>query len=508
MLVLTVKTIIPVIGRELMPAMDTGIAKVAFELPPSATITDMEKQLTTIENIIKKTASVQMISSVAGSEPGEISFGGGGQTSQSAMITVSLATRDQRNKTIWEIGDQWRSEISKLPGIRSLQVYEFGASPMSTSRAPIDIVLQGRDSRVLGKLAAEIQHRLEGTPGLSDLTRTWWPDKPELNILVDQRNALRYGLTPATVASQMQAAVDGIPASGFSLKGFLDLPIRVSLDDKWVASTSLMADLDMDGQMDGQNGKIPLRAVAAISKTEGQTVITRENLQNTLDLTGYNRTLRISQVLEDIDTRLADMRWPEGYSMKMSGTASEMKESMGRVMKAVGIGIVFLVILLVGIFHSFLLPIPILIAIPLAIMGSLWGLLFYDKPMCMPAMMGIVLLAGIVINNSIFLIDFIKQARAEGMERNAALENSVRLRLRPVLMTTISTFVGMLPIIYETAVGLERMSPLGTAAGFGLLIGTVMTLVITPVIYSLLDDLACLFRHLFPGPVKKPLLET
>lgn len=103
-------------------------------------------------------------------------------------------------------------------------------------------------------------------------------------------------------------------------------------------------------------------------------------------------------------------------------------------------------------------------------------------------MMGIVLLAGIVINNSIFLIDFIKQARESGMERQEALEQAVRLRMRPVLMTTISTVVGMLPIILETAVGLERMSPLGTAAGFGLLAGTVMTLVVTPALYSLLDD--------------------
>lgn len=502
LLVITVRTIIPVIGRELMPAMDTGIAKVAFELPPSATIEEMGKQLTAVENIIQRTPSVQTLSSVVGSEPGEISFGGGGRTSQNAMITVTLATRDQRKESIWDIGDRWRAALSEIPGIRSLQVYEFGATPMSTSRAPIDIVLHGKDSRVLQKLATEVEHRLGGTPGLSDLTRTWWPDKPELNITVDSRTALRYGITPAAVARQMQAAVDGIPASGFSLKGFLDVPIRVSLEDKWVASASRMADLDIDGP----KGKIPLRTLATISKTEGQTVITRENLQNTLDLTGYNRTRRISQVLADIHIRLADMTWPGGYGMRMSGTAAEMKESMGRVMKAVGIGMVFLVVLLVGMFRSFLLPIPILVAIPLAIMGSLWGLLLYQKPMCMPAMMGIVLLAGIIINNSIFLIDFIKQARADGMNRRTALEHAVRLRLRPVLMTTISTFVGMLPIIYETAVGLERMSPLGTAAGFGLLIGTVMTLVITPVVYSLLDDLAGFFRRLFLYPEKKVIV--
>jgi multidrug efflux pump subunit AcrB len=127
----------------------------------------------------------------------------------------------------------------------------------------------------------------------------------------------------------------------------------------------------------------------------------------------------------------------------------------------------------------------------------MWGLLLLGKPMCMPAMMGILLLAGVVINNSIFLIDFIRQALAKGMDRNEALEQAVRLRLRPVLMTTVSTFVGMLPMILETAVGLERMSPLATAAGFGLLVGTVMTLVITPVTYTLLDDLRRLAARLW-----------
>lgn len=491
-LVLTVRIVVPLIGRELMPPMDTGIAKVFFEMPPATAIVEMENRLVAVEAILRKTSSVRMISSVVGSEPGEISFGGGGQTLQTAQITVTLDTRDQRDESIWEIGDHWRAELAGMPGIRSLQVYEFGATPMSTSRAPIDLVIHGRDSRVLQGLARELEKRLEGTSGLVDLTRTWWPDKPEVNITVDAWMARRYGITPADVARQMQAAIDGIPASGFRLKGFLDVPIRVSLDEVWVSDSAHLADIDIDTP----NGKIPLRALASVSDNQGQTIITRENLQNTLDLTGYNRTRRISQVLEETAGRLSGMDWPGGYGLVVSGTAAEMKDSMGRILKAVGIGLVFLVVLLVGIFRSFLLPIPILVAIPLAVMGSLWGLLFYGKPMCMPAMMGILLLAGIIINNSIFLIDFIQQARADGMDRASALEASVRLRLRPVLMTTISTFVGMLPIIYETAVGLERMSPLGTAAGFGLIIGTVMTLVVTPVVYSLMDDIGLFFRRL------------
>ncbi len=497
--VLTIRLLMPIIGRELMPPMDTGISNIVFQIPPSQGIGEMEQALNEVEAVLKDDPNVVMISSVVGSEPGQVSFGAGGQTAQTAFLTVNLTTRDQRDLSIWEINDKWRKEISLLPGVRSLQVYEYGASPMATSRAPIDLVLMGRDPQVLWRLGKEVFRRVEGLSGLVDFVPGWWLDKQEVDIRVDPRTARLYGATPSTVAEQLRLAVDGAPVTGLRLKGFLDVPIRVAYDDKWVASRERLEELDIFTT----TGPVPLRTLAHIEDLLSQTVITREDLENTLDLTGYNRTRRISQVLEGLGKRMDGLVFPGGYHMKMSGTAADMADSMPRVMKAVMLGLLLLLVLLTGTFQSFLLPLPVLIAIPLAIMGSLWGLLFLGKPMCMPAMMGIVLLAGIVINNSIFLIDFIKQARQDGMGRDDALEQAVRLRLRPVLMTTVSTFVGMIPIILETAVGLERMSPLGTAAAFGLLAGTVMTLIITPVTYSLLDDAGVSFSRLWKGRSRK-----
>lgn len=484
LLVVTVATVMPIIGRELMPPMDTGIANVAFELPPDAPIEAMERSLTEVERIISEEPSVLMISSVIGSEPGEISFGAGAQSAQKAFLVVNMKTRDQRERTIWEIVDGWRARMVQLPQLRSLQVYEYGASPMSTSRAPIDLVLRGRDSAVIESIRADIEKAFRGMPGLLDFTPSWWADKPELQIEVEPKMARLYDSDPASLAEQLRLAVGGLPVSRLRLKGFLDVPIRLSYANPWVSTPDRLGELDIYTPA----GAVPLRTLARMDTGMTQTAITRENLQNTLDLTGYNRTVRISQVLADIDRRMRAVSLPGGYGIEMSGTAAEMKESMSRMMAAMMLGSILLVVLLMGTFQSFILPIPILVAIPLALVGSLWALLLFGQPMCMPAMMGIVLLAGIVINNSIFLIDFIKQARREGLSREEAMVQSVRLRLRPVLMTTVSTFVGMLPIIFETAVGLERMSPLATSAGFGLLVGTFMTMVVTPVLYSLLDD--------------------
>jgi len=488
----TVRLVTPIMGRELMPPMDTGIMNVTFELPPNAGIARMEQTLTEVEAIIRSEPIVLMISSMVGSEPGEISFGAGGQTAQQALLVVNLTTRDQRRRSIWDIADDWRRAISAIPELRSLQIHEYGASPMSTSKAPIDLLVSGRDPRVLSSLSGKLLERLDGQPGLLDLTRSWWLDKPEVMVRPDPRMARLYGTSPGTIASELQLAVGGQPVSGLRLTGFLDVPIRVDYAERWVSTVEALSELDIHTP----GGPVPLRTLAGIETVPGQTAITRENLQNTIDITGYNRARRISQVLDGIQERLGGVPLPGGYSLSYSGTAAEMADSMPRVMKAVMLGMVLLLVLLMGVFRSFILPLPILVAIPLALIGSLWGLLITNKPMCMPAMMGILLLAGIVINNSIFLIDFIQQALHDGMAQNEAMEQAVRLRLRPVLMTTISTIVGMLPMILETAVGLERMSPLATAAAFGLLVGTVMTLVITPVTFTLLTDAGNLARRL------------
>ncbi len=493
LLVVTVIAVMPIIGRELMPPMDTGIVNIVLELPPSSKIEDVERSLTEAERIIQEEPSVLMISSVVGSEPGEISFGGGGQSAQKAFVIVNMKTRDQRERSVWQIVDAWRSKMEQIPELRSLQVYEYGASPMSTSRAPIDIVLKGRDSTVLDRISAEIQEKFRGMPGLLDFIPNWWMDKPEVQVRVDPKMARLFDSDPSALAEQLRLAVGGLPVSALRLTGFLDVPIHLAYEDRWVATPEQLTELDIHTP----KGAVPLRALALTENRQSQTSITRENLQNTLDLTAYNRTVRISQVLSDIGNRMRTVGFPGGYGFEMSGTAAEMKESMSRMMGAMMLGSILLVVLLMGTFQSFVLPIPILIAIPLALVGSLWALLIFDQPMCMPAMMGVILLAGIVINNSIFLIDFIKQARREGMDREDAMIQSVRLRLRPVLMTTISTFVGMLPIIFETAIGLERMSPLASAAGFGLLVGTFMTMIVTPVFYSLLDDAKAAWHRLW-----------
>lgn len=238
-----------------------------------------------------------------------------------------------------------------------------------------------------------------------------------------------------------------------------------------------------------QFGQIPLRAMSSLNPVRSQPIITRERLRNTLDITAMNRVYTIGQVAKMVKKRLSRIKTPGGYTIEVSGTAKDMKRSKSEMGKALLIGFVLLYILLVSMFHSFGHPVTIMAAIPLAIAGAMWGLLLFDKPMCKPATMGMILLGGTVVNNSILLLDFILAARKKGMSKREAILQSVRLRIRPILMTTVSTIVGLTPLVFEMAVGLERMSPLGIVAASGLFIGTFLTMIVIPVVYSSVDSL-------------------
>lgn len=484
--VLSMRVIPPLIGGELMPPMDTGIATIDFDTSSEDAPPEVEKVLSQIEEVVYRQAGVEKVSSLIGSEPGQISFGGGGATAQSGRLTIQLVDRKHRSESIWQIEDAWRAELQHMPGIRTFRVSEYGATPLSTTRAPLDIVLSGPDPLILDRLASRCQQALVGVPGLVDLRRSWYLDKREQRIRIDPLLASYYGSSPAEATREIQAAIKGIPATSMRLSGYLDIPIRIAYE-----ATDIQGDHDLEQvYIPTRFGPMPLRAMAQVKSALDQPFISRENLEDTIDLTGSNHSFTIAQVATKVQKRLAKIEAPGGYSIRVEGTMADMTTGKREMGKALLIGIVLLYFLLLAMFRSFGHPLTIMAAIPLAIAGAMWGLLLFDKPMCKPATMGLILLGGTVVNNSILLLDFILEARKRGMSKREAILQSVHLRIRPILITTVSTIVGLTPLILELAVGLERMSPLGIVAATGLLVGTFLTMIVIPVVYSSVDSLA------------------
>ncbi len=485
--ILTLKIVPPLVTGELMPPMDAGISRITIDMPSSYNINRVEKIVYQVESFIKKTAGYVSMSSVVGSEPGEISFGGGGATTQQANITVNLLTRDKRKQTIWEIQDKWRNKLRAIEGIRSFSVMELGATPLSTTKAPFDLILRSKNTKLLNIMANRVLAKFRKVRGLIDLRRSWYMDKPEVEIVPDAKLCKYYGVTTQTVAQYIKSAVKGNFASFMRLKDFIDIPINIEYKEKNLNEVSKLNDIYLPTKY----GQIPLRNLVKVKTKYIQPFITREDLQNTIDITGVNKVYTIAQVAKGAGKMMEKNKvvLPKGFDVRMSGIPANMLDARTRMGKALIYGLVLMYILLMSSYKSFSVPIVIMATIPLAVIGAFWGLLIFDKPLCLPAFMGMILLAGVIIKNAVLLLDFIIAARGRGVTRGEAIIQSVEIRTRPILMTAATTVIGLIPLMFSMAVGLERLAPLGIVAGVGLILGTFLTIIVIPVIYCAIDDL-------------------
>jgi multidrug efflux pump subunit AcrB len=476
------RVVIPLIGRDLMPPMDTGIFRVTFESYPNTSLARTEALLTQAETAIRRQPGVTMTSSTLGSEPGVLSFGSG-RNPQQAFITVHLVNRFQRRQTMWAIEGSVLAELQRMPGIRFPAVFDYGATPLSTIRSTVDLMISGPDPVVLDGLRKQVQHRLTTAGGLTSVVPTWTLDRVEYRFLPDPERLSIYGVNAAAVAAQVGGQVRGVPATLF----------RVPNQDSFAVWVQAEAGRrDTAGRLETlpiltPRGPVPLASLGRISTATVPTLYTHQDITPTVDLLGYRNVQAVTHINANVDRALAGLTLPPGYTITEEGERKTMDEAFSALMAALLLGLILLYFSLIPAFKSFLHPLTIMVAIPLGMIGAIWSMLLVGKHQCMPAFMGMILLAGIVVKNSILLIDFIEEARARGESLEDALTGSVRVRTRPILMTAVGTAVGMLPIALQWAIGLERLSPLAVVAIGGLMVSTFLTLIYVPVFYDLFE---------------------
>ncbi len=474
----------PLAGRDLMPPMDTGIVKVAFEADAGSSLAATEELLDKMEAIIGRFPEVTSSLAMIGSEPDVISFGSG-RTPRQGAITINFVDRFHRDKTIWQIEDDLREQFQKLPGLHHVDVYDYGATPLSTIKAPVDVMISGPDLEMLDSIGRDVERRLvETLRGATSIGRSWRLDAQEAVLELDPGQLASYGISPRAVTTQLGAAVGGLPASILRVPNQDGQTIWVQLP---AGQRAHLAELETF-PIQTPRGIVPLAQLGAVRKHPTAQVITHEGLERTLDVTAFRRTRAISHLQEDVLAALEGLELPPGYSISHQGEISQMNESFGRLGNALSLSLLLLFFSLVPTFRSWLHPITIMSVIPLGVIGAAWMLLIADRHACMPAMMGLILLGGIVVNNSILLLDFARTAHERGADLDDALVEAVGVRMRPILMTATSTVVGMIPIAMEWSVGLERLSPLAMVAVGGLIVATFLTMVYVPILFSLLED--------------------
>jgi multidrug efflux pump subunit AcrB len=486
-LILTVVSLreMPVVGRELMPLMDTGITQISFEAQPDTDADGMQRIATETDAAIRaaiKPDWLISISTVVGAEPQDRSFGAS-RTFQQGMATVNLVDRFHRDVSILEINGDIQRRVRAIPGVMNANAVVYGATPLSSIRGTVDLMVSGPDWEVLDSIADELERRLQRVGGLSGFERNWNGDAKRLQLDVDTAKALSYGLMPAAIAKQVAAQVNGISGGSLRVPGENGVPVWVRLRADQRSDAAAIAALTLSTP---QGTRIPLAQVATVRTVYAPTAFTHQNLERTVDMIGYRRAIAITAVGAHVAEALKGLQLPRGYSISDEGENKEMAVSFVRLLQSLALGIVLLAVVLVISFRSFVSPIAILATLPLAVIGAIWALMIADKHSSMAAFMGMILLMGIVVKNGILLVDFAQEALARGVPLREAILQAVELRTRPILMTATAAAVGMIPVALEWAVGLERLSPLAVEAIGGLIAGTFLTLLVVPVLLHML----------------------
>ncbi|MGC8667109.1 MAG: efflux RND transporter permease subunit [Chthonomonadales bacterium] len=486
----------PLIGRDLMSPMDTGIVKISMQMFANTSLAATDAAVAELERRIRSHPEVTSISTYIGSEPAVISFGSA-RTAQQCDMTVHLIDRFHRKKNIWQLENEFRQAGRSIPGIQYLDVFDYGATPLSTINAPVDVMISGPDLNELQRIGDDVTRRLvANVQGITSIRSSWRLDNKEIAFRIIPERAALYGVSPAAVAAQVQGAVRGLPSSVFRIPNEDGIYLWVQYPSAERAQASDLPNYRIQTPM----GSVPLASFGTLTTRVSPALITRQGLQRTLDIKAYRARMPITHLQEQVERALEGLPLPAGYSISHEGEVKLMQESFARLILSLALGIALLYFSLVPAFKSWLHPLTILTAIPLGLIGAAWGMLIAGLHSSMPSMMGMILLAGIVVKNSILLIDFIEEARARGESLDDALVGSVRIRTRPILMTAVGTAVGMIPIALGWAIGLERLAGLAVVAIFGLLVSTVLTLIYVPIFYKLLDAGAAALRRAVQVP--------
>ena len=482
MFVLSVKLVIPVLGKDTMPPMDTGVLVGQIQLDSNLSYHQVERIAEEITQIIneEKKRGLKRYYLAFGTEPGVITIGGGG-TVQNARIVLTYVDRFHRNETIWQIEHRLMKKISAVEGVKQLYLVAQGATPLSSIKGTVDTILMGDLYQELYPYAEKLYYLYHKIKGASSVTLGWAPDTMELRFIPNFEELSYYGVTLAQVAQQLATAVHGKVSSTFLIPNETPLAVTVQFTAKDRKDINSLRNI----QIKTPKGMVSIEQLGKLELKPNTPIITREDLKYSIDVLVQKDTAPSSLVIMQAHKINAQFRkqLPPDIEIVDKGEFSTMKEALGKMAKAFLIGAIFAYAVLVVAFESLSAPLAIILSIPLAAMGSMWFLLFGNQHRCAPAMMGLILVSGIIIRNAILLIDFAEDYLKRFGDIKKALVEAVRVRTRPVLMTAFATIAGLIPIALQKAVGLERLAPLAWVAIGGLIVGTFLTLVYVPLFY-------------------------
>ena len=396
---------------------------------------------------------------------------------------VSSTERDRSQKEIENI--LWRKAAS-IPGLEVKSGVDPGAEMMGFGGSPIAVEIYGHDRTIARDLADKVKTIIEGVEGTTKIQTSLAAPNPETRIVIDRDRAYALGLNVATVASAMQASVYGTVATRYR-DGGDEYNVLVRLKEEDRKTHDDIYNISITSPMMTQ---VPLKNVASLEVSDGSVTIDRKKQERLVTVTADLKGRDLGSVTRDIKAELKSLVVPPEFIVAISGSAQDQMESFQWLGLAL-VGAIFLVYaVMASLFESLLDPFIIMFTFPLAIIGVIWLFFFTGTIFSIIAFIGVIMLAGIVVNNAIVLVDYVNQLREGGMELREAVVQGGRTRLRPILMTALTTILAMVPLAMGFGAGAEIRFPMARAVVGGLTTSTIFTLVLVPVLYTIFENFA------------------
>ena len=481
---------IAAVGAEFFPASDEGQFSISISLPYGYGLDHTKEMVTEIEGMLENIEEIETVFSNMGASGNRF----GNRGANRATVNVVLKALGARNRETVEIADQVRNMVKDIPGAK-INV-EVSSSSMSFSGGtPVDITIKGDDLETLKKIGDDLKGIVMSVEGTREVKNSIAEGIPEIEIQVNRDNAVRYGLTAAQIASAVKGTIAGQVATRYKFSGE-EIDVVIKGDSIFQESISNLSQISIPST---SGVGVPLDQIAKISVVQGPVAINREDQVRVIHVTSQILGRDLGSITKDIDKELVKYQMPEGYNYTFGGENKQMTDAFRDLAMALLLAVVLVYMILASQFESLLHPFTIMLAVPLAFAGGALGLFVTGRTLSVPAFIGLIMLAGIVVNNAIVLVDYINTRRAKGEERKEAIINAGPIRLRPILMTTLTTVLGLLPLALGIGEGAEAQAPMATVVIGGLLLSTLLTLVFIPVMYTLFDDLASFIKGKIKG---------
>lgn len=483
--------IIPFLGTEFMPAQDRGMILLKVKMPIGTALEETNRVVSIVENLMLQQPEVTIVSAQAGSSaeenPSDQASSFSIYGTNEGLLWVGLVVKAKRKSTDAQVLERIRSELPRLENVK-FEALDMGQIMMGGAQAPVEIKVFGRDLDTMKNIADTIVARIKDVQGLRDLTHTLSQGKPEYQIKIDRERAAKFGLMVSQIASTVQAATVGRVPTRYREEAE-EFDLRVRFKEKFRDNIKEIESIPI---VTPQNKVIYLDQVATIDKGEGPIQITRENQTRRISVTANIAGRDLGSVVKDIKARLGtmDRQLPPGYFIEFGGSYKDMQEAFLILAGAFALATLLVYMVMASQFESFRHPFIIMFTIPLGLIGVVLGLLVSGKPVNLPVMIGFILLGGIAVNNGIVMIDYINQLRRRGVESKEAVVQGAATRLRAVLLTALTTILGMLPMALSTSEGAEMRAPMAITVAGGLTATTFLTLFVIPIIYCLFERIS------------------